>query len=338
MNALNDILSRMRAAVPAGLLPLRAPYPSTAVEVDGNDVVLVRLKMRRRGRPLLEAHAVRPLDPDAIPQSIFEPVGGSQEALAARLAQLFAATGTRPGRVSLVLPDNLAKISLLQLPERPASARQLDELVRSKMRRAVPFRLDEASLSYQLLPAEGRGVALLVVLVRSGLVERFEQAFAACGARLGLVDISTPNLINLHSAKLADASRGENDAALLNSAKNYFSLVIVRDDRVIFFRCKTFAIDPAEGSEPNGVLAREVSNSFSYYREKLSGKGVGTVFVRTAVNGFEEIEAKLRRLEIGNVVALDPLAGLELSGGERIDAATAQRLAPALGAATGRVG
>ena len=253
-----------------------------------------------------------------------------------RIRDLFEATGTQPGRVSLVLPDNLAKITLLQLPERPASARQLEELVRAKMRRSVPFRLDDARLSYQPLAGPAGEFAVLVVLVRRALVERLEGVLESLGARPGLIDICTPNLINLCREQLVQRSRSDGDAALLNCAGNYFSLVIVRDGRLIFFRCKTFAPAEHQSSGPNGMLVREVSNSFSYYREKLAGEGVRTVLVRTVSEPFEQIAERLGGLGCECVERIDPTAILTLGEDVNLDPERAQRIAPAIGAVAGR--
>ena len=237
-----------------------------------------------------------------------------------------------------MLPDNLAKISLLRLPERPASRRQLEELVRAKMRRSVPFRLEDASFSYQVMSGESRDVAVLVVLVRRALVERFERPLEALGARVGLVDICTPNLLNLFRERLDTASVAGGDAALLNCARNYFSLVIVREGKLIFFRCKTFAVEREPAREPNGALAREIASSFSYYREKLAGEGVGTAFVRTVGTPYDEIEGDLRALGLEGVKLIDIEGSLELADGVPFDRDVRQWLAPAVGAAIGRRG
>jgi Tfp pilus assembly PilM family ATPase len=274
-----------------------------------------------------------------MPASIFQPVPAVSSELTARLRELFDASGTRPGRVSLILPDNLAKISLLSLPERPASRKQLDELVRSKMRRAVPFKLDDARLSYQVLAGAGREISVLVMLIRRALVERLEEALSAAGARPGLIDICTPNLINFCRDQINAASANGGDVALLNCAQNYFSLVIMRNERLIFFRCKTFAVErAATAREPNGALAREISSSFSYYREKLAGEGVNTAFVRTVGNPFDEVESDLRALGLEGVKLIDIEGSLEMGEGVSYDSELGQRLAPAVGAAMGRSG
>jgi hypothetical protein len=336
MKNLSDIIERVKGLEAERLIGLRPPYPPVALQVGGTEAALVRLKRRRRGRPILEAHQTRPIPKDCMPASIFQQIPPVTGELAAKLGELFEASGTRPGRISLILPDNLAKISLVPLPERPASRKQLDELVRSKMRKAVPFRLEDARLSYQILAGSGREISVLVTLIRRALVERLEEALSALGARAGLIDICTPNLINLCRGKVEAAAANGGDVALLNCANNYFSLVIIRDEKLIFFRCKTFAVEREPAEEPNGALAREISSSFSYYREKLAGEGVGTAFVRTVGTPFEEIDSDLRALGLQGVKLIDVESSLELADGVRYDRDVGQWLAPAVGAAMGR--
>jgi hypothetical protein len=336
MSTWTHTLNGLRQFRLSNVIRLRPHYPPVALEIDRDEIVLVRVKSRSRGGLVLEAHQSRPVEGEGIPASIFEPVPPIANGLADKIRELYESTATRPGRVSLVLPDNLAKITLLQLPERPASTRQLEELVRAKMRRAVPFKLDDASLTYQTLPGPSGEFAVLVVLVRRALVERLERVLESFGARPGLVDICTSNLINLCRQQLEESSRTAGDAALLNCAGNYFSLVIVREGRLIFFRCKTFAPAEHEGSGPNGLLLREVSNSFSYYREKLAGEGVHTVFVRTVSDPFEKVADKLAGLGCERVERIDPTGLLTLGEGVSLDSARLQRIAPAIGAVAGR--
>ena len=333
MAALREVIDRVRRGVADAASRLRPPYPPVALEVDRSEALIVRLRRPRRGKPVLEGHALRSLGVEAVPGSIFDVPGGALPELTQRFRELFEASGTRPGRASVVLPDNVAKISLLTLPERPATNRQLDELVRARMRRSVPFRLDEAALSYQLLPGEGRQISLLVLLARRAVVERLEQALAPLGVRVGLIDISTSNLLNLCRARLDAASAGGRDAALLNCAPGYFSLVIVRGGRLIFFRCKSVG-EEVTSANGNGVLAREMAGSLSYYREKLGGRGLTTLLVRSLIGSHEEIARKLQQLELASVEPVRATDDLDSAAG--LDPALALRLAPALGAALGR--
>lgn len=319
------------------LLEWRPNYPPLAVEIDRGEAVLVRMR-RRRGGGSLEAHGFREIPDDVVGASIFRPNLAAPDETAARLKDLFEKTGTKPGRVSLVLPDNLAKISIVTLPEKPPGRKQLEEVLRFKLRRSVPFRLDEAAVSFQLLHESPGEVSVLAAVMLRSVVEQYEAALEKAGATPGLVDLCTPALVNLCRRDLDEATRGGSDAALVNAAKGYFSLVIVRGGRIVFFRCKSYAaVDEDAPPAPGGTaLARELATSISYYQDKLAGVDLGTAFVRTVSAPHDEIAEILERQGIGRIEAVDPSAVLGLGAGLRLDADVAQRLAPCVGAAAGR--
>jgi hypothetical protein len=320
----------------AASMGLRPAYPPVVLDLEQSAMSLVRFKTRRGRKPVLEAHVQRAIDTPLLPDSIFEPAAVRTEGLPERLQQLFETSGTRPGRISLVLPDNLAKISLLHLPERPAGPRELRELVQAKMRRAVPFRLEDVAISYQIVPGEGKEVGVLVVLVHRAVIERLEAALESVGARPGLVDLATPNLFNVCRTQIDQLGSAGGDVALLNCAGRYFSLVITRRGRVIFYRCKTFAPSADGSGGPNGSLVREVGHSISYYREKLGGEGLAGLLLRATSVPVERVVQQLSGLECGTVRTLELGDSIDLGAGVRLDAEAAQRLAPAIGAAIAR--
>lgn len=336
MTAWQTSLDRMRNAIQDRTDRIRPTYPGAAVEIGPAEIVLVRLKPRRRGKPTLEAHQSRPTPEDAGGTSIFRPTLSSTEPIIDRVRELFEKTGTKPGRVSIVIPDNLAKISIVNLPERPASRRQLDELVRFKLRRAVPFRLEEAAITYQLLPTRDRGVDVLVAVMRRFVVEQYEGVLAAVGARPGLVDLCTPNVLNLAQSRLTALAGDGRDVAFLNCAYGYFTLVILRGGRPIFYRCKSLAHADEDPAAPIDDVVREVVNSFAYYRDKLEGSEIAALLVRSVSYPLDAVLDRLAGGEFGTVEAFDPTSELGLPEGVRVDPEVGQRIAPAAGAAAGR--
>ena len=331
MATVRDIIDRVRSLDIEGRLGLHAPAPPLVVSLVGDELSLIRVKPSRRGKPLLEAIQSRALPGETMPDSIFDGNPPDAGKLTLALRELLESSGTRPGRASLVLPDNLAKVSLISLPERPASRRITDELVRARMRKAIPFRLEEASLTYELLPAEGKGVTVLVVVVRRSLVERFEQAFEACGCRLGLIDLSTPNLLNLCRNQTGALGADDGDTAILNCAGNHFSLVIMRKRNIIFYRSKSLVNESGDEGVADSGLLRELSNSFSYYREKLEGQGVSKVIVRNVVNDHDALEARLGQIGCQKIEAFNTNDAIDVAPGVPFNGTQALRLAPALG-------
>ncbi len=312
---------------------LRPTYPPVAVEVCSQEVVLVRLK-RRRGLPSLDAAEVRPFSQPLPGPSISRPTLDGQDEVSARIREAFEASGTRPGKVSLVLPDSMAKVTLLQLPERPASRKQLSEMVRFKLRKAVPFKVEDAAIAYQLLPSEGNGGSVLVAVMLRTIVEQYERLLEGVGARPGLVSLCTPNLFNLFRQSLGGGADASTDVAFLNCAQTYFSLLIVRGERLIFYRCKS-SIGEDAASVPDGMMSRELATSFSYYQEKLAGQTIRTAYVRTVSRPFDDIRVLLERLGVERVEGIDLPSFVAIPERMSLDPAVAHKIAPAVGAASG---
>jgi type IV pilus assembly protein PilM len=337
MSVLDPILARVRRFDPEAVLDLRPKYPSVAVEVERGRLTLVRVKPQRRARPVLEAFRIQPGPEPTAGASVFKPNLGSLDELARQARELFDRSGTKPGKLSLILPDNLAKVSIVTLPERPATRKLLGEMLRFKLRRSVPFRLEEASITSFALPGHGPELHLLVAVMMRSVLEQYESVFEAAGARPGLVDLCTPSLFNLARGEMAKAVGEGTDAALLNCTRNYFTLLIARADRVVFYRCKTYA--GGEEDDPSArlaVMGRELASSFSYYAEKLAGGGVGTVFVRAVSPGLDEVVPVLERIGVRSIRPIDAAASLDPASGSRFEPLDGQCLAPALGAAAGR--
>lgn len=318
------------------MLEFRPRYPEVAIELTRGEAVIVRLRSGRRGRRTLEAHRWTSIPEASVGSSNFRPNLGDPEEMAARIADLLKKTGTRPGKISIVLPDNLAKLSILNLPERPPNRKQLQEIVRFKLRRSVPFRLEDATIAWQEIPSEGSETSILVAVLLRSVVEQYEAVFEAAGTKPGLVELCTPSLFNLCRAELTKASLSGRDAMLLNVSRSYFTLVIVRSSRLIFIRCKSLAFGDDPNGRDDGVIGRELASSFSYYEQKLSGQGVATAFVRSTALSFQDIAAILGRQGVEDVRPLDPgaLLGWPSDGG--IDPVSASKIAPCVGATAGR--
>lgn len=334
MGFLSPILDPFRRLELERRLNLRPAYPPVALEIDQREAVLVRVKPRRKAKALLEAYQVRALPEEEATSSIARAAGSQGELLKA-LRSLFESTGTRPGRVSLILPDNLAKISIVTLPERPASRKQLLEVLRFKLRRSVPFKMEDATLAYQVLPGGAEGLDVLVAVMLKSVVEQYEQPILAAGARPGLVELATSSVFNLLRGRMTQAANGAGDVALVNCVASYFTLVIARQGRPIFFRCKSFT-PAAEEAAGNGMIARELASSLSYYEEKLGGTGIAATYVRSTARPTEEIREILEKVGLARTEIVDAAAFVEPRPGLTLAPGVGQRLAPALGAAAGR--
>ena len=259
-----------------------SPGPTVGVEIAARRVSAAVL-VRRGARWVVSAHTVEPLPPGLVTPSLTAPNIADRPALVAALRRVFDRLGTRPRRIGLVVPDNMAKVSLVRFDKVPARAQDLDGLIRWQVRRTAPFSIDEAQVSWTPGTALPDGAQEYVVaLARRSIVAEYEEACAGAGAHAGLVDLATLNVIN---AVLAGDRAPADDWLLVHVGADYTSLAIVRGGVLIFFRNRA-----AEGE---GDLADIVHQTAMYYEDRLHGSSFSRVILSgAALAGEDEAEAR----------------------------------------------
>ena len=248
-----------------------SPAPTVAVEIAPHGVSAVALT-RQGSTATIAAHAHQALAPGAVVGALNERNIVDRAAVAQAVRRALESIGVRPRRVGLVVPDTVAKVSLVRLESVPARAQDLDELIRFHVRKAAPFRIEDAQVSFSpgiALPEGGR--EYVVAMARRDVILEYEEACAQAGAHAGLVDLATFSLVN---AVLGADTRGQGDWLLVHLAPDYASIVILRGADLIFFRNR------AEGTE--GSLADLVHQTAMYYEDRLGGSGR---FARVIVAG-----------------------------------------------------
>ncbi len=298
------------------------PRPLVAVEIGARHVSALRLGSARPA--LVEAHAVEPLPVGAVVPSLGATNLVDPSAVANAVGRALAAVG-KARHVALVVPDSVAKVSLVRFDQVPAREGDLDQLLRWNIRKSLPFKAETAQVAWT--PGAGDGASgreFLVAAARRDIIDEYERACVTAGAHPGLVDLATFNLINLQAA-----SGGGGDWLLVHVAADYVSLAIVRDGNVIFFRHR--------GAEGDESLADLVHQTTMYYEDRLAGKGFGRVVLAGAANGPEGAagadgvrRALADRLST-RVEALDPRVVAPLSDRVAASPDLLDRLAPLVG-------
>jgi len=311
-------------------------YPLTAFEIASNEITAVRLRRDRAGRRLL-GYGVAPIGGATAAVSPAAAQKADYPGLKSALARAVESAGIRAGKASLLLPDSLARVWLLQLPEVPRGAQQTLELIRWKIKRSVSFRVEDAVISYQVLsrPTGNDPAVLLVGLLQGPVVHSYERVFADAGFKIGLVDLCSFNLFNAYRSWIEKDGVTEGDFAVVNATDSYFTLMIFRGGNLIFYRCKTH--QEGEGASPEErerTFRRELATSLSYYTEKLKGVRPAKTYARVFDPALPAWHETLETVGYGTVETIDPAKYVLLP--DEMDARTAAGLAPALGAATGR--
>jgi type IV pilus assembly protein PilM len=140
--------------------------PSVAVEVTAKQVNVIGISAQGGTRAVI-AHAVQPLPAGLVTPALNGVNVHESAALAAVVKAAADAISPRPRRVALILPDSVAKVSILRFEKIPAKEQELDQLIKWQMRKAAPFRIEDGQVSWAesaALPGGGR--EYLVVLAR----------------------------------------------------------------------------------------------------------------------------------------------------------------------------
>jgi Tfp pilus assembly PilM family ATPase len=289
--------------------------PAVAVEVAAGRVSAASLEWRG-GQPVVAAHAVEPLPDGALVPSLVTANAIDRPTVLGAMTRVLEKVG-RPRRIGLVLPDVVGKISLVRFEQLPAKSQDLDQLVRWQVRKSAPFAIEEAQVSYVPGLSAADGHEFVVTLAKRAVIEEYEQLCAAAGAHAGLVDLTTPNVIN---AVLAGSGAPTGDWLLVNIAADYTSIALLRGPALIFFRNRA--------AETDGTLADLVHQSAMYYEDRLKGGGFSRVIVSGAAaaggqqsSDVDELRRSLESRLRTPVETVDPRTAATLA--DRITAAPA---------------
>ena len=299
--------------------------PAVAVEIAAGRVSAASLEWRG-GQPVVAAHASEPLPDGALVPSLTTANAHDRAAVVGALSRLLEQLG-RPRRIGLILPDVVAKVSIVRFEQVPARTQDLDQLVRWQVRKSAPFSIEDAQVSYVPGLRADDGHEFLVTVSRRDVIQEYETLCAEAGAHAGLVDLATLNVIN---AVLAGAGAPAADWLLVNIAADYTSIALLRGPNLIFFRNRA--------AETDGTLADLVHQSAMYYEDRLKGSGFSRVILSGASaagaqqsSDIDELRRSLEDRLRTPVETVDPRTAAALT--DRITAAPAllDALAPLVG-------
>jgi Tfp pilus assembly PilM family ATPase len=299
------------------------PAPDVAVEIDHDHVSAARLSWRG-SRAVVAAHASEPVPDGLVVPGLAAANIADVQALSRIVAQALSSLGgSRPSRVSLIVPDTVAKVSLLKLDKIPPRASDLQEIVRWQVRKAAPFPIEQAVLSVSPGARSADGAREFVVaLSRTDVVQQYEKACQLAGVHAGLVDLSTFAVIN---SILASASAPAGDWLLVHLTGTYLTLAVVRDKALLFFRNR---------GESEGTLADLIHQTAMYYEDRLNGGGFARVMIAGGARlpgGADALRVRLEeRLHVA-VESVDPRGAAALQDRITASADVLDLLAPLVG-------
>lgn len=165
---------------------LREPPPTFAFEISAEGIAMARTAPQSAVQ--FVAYPSDTVQPSPISVNVRNPV-----AYAEAVSRLVPAGVRGRKAAALILPDNSARVSILDFETLPEKEEERDSLVRFRLRKALPFDVEKAAISYVLLGPS----RLLAAVSPAEVIAEYEAPFRALGLHPGLITLSCLAMVDL---------------------------------------------------------------------------------------------------------------------------------------------
>jgi type IV pilus assembly protein PilM len=176
--------------------------PRLACEITPEGIIAARASEKQAR---LEVFTGRRLKEGAIAPSLNGPNVLDAEGLRTALGGALGAVAGKSRDVIVVLPDPAVRVVLLDFEALPTKPEEAEPVIRFRLKKSLPFDVEQASLSYEVARSNGNIRVVAAVSPRS-IIEEYEAAIRDAGyspgvvlpsslAALGLIDGERPTLV-----------------------------------------------------------------------------------------------------------------------------------------------
>jgi type IV pilus assembly protein PilM len=255
------------------------------------------------------------------------PAMTDRAAVSAAIGQALEPIAERARKVTVIVPDASVRVLLLDFDTLPPKAVDVLPILRFRLRKLLHFEVDDAAISWQVLPKTGDepGVRTVVAVMPAAIRMEYEDAVREAGYEPGAV-------LSSSLASLA-AIPGDDPALLVNRNANSITTAIARGPQLLLFR----TVDLGEGganvtdmvtgeAQTVAELQQTVSVAMAYYEDTL-GSTAHTIF-SVGPGGAGELD---RLLGLPGVRVRDLIPSRETNGSAGVSSSVGM-LAPVVGA------
>jgi len=171
----------------------------------------------------------------------------------------------RTDLVSLSLPDACGRITLLDLETRFKSRDEGCDIIRWKLKKSLPFDINDIHLDYQVLREKESGeISVLVAIVARQVVNQYEELLVEAGLKPNRIDFTSFNLYRFFSPRIAMS-----ESCLFAACHdNLLSIMVFYQGVLEFYRSKEL-----HGADPDmNRIFMETNSSLLFYRDKNPGR------------------------------------------------------------------
>ena len=167
-----------------------------------------------------------PLRPGVLEASLKTPNFSDRAVIATALRQALDEISERGKQVTVIIPDAAVRVLLLDFDVLPPKAAEAIPIIRFRLRKLVPFEVDNAAVTYQVMPSEGGLVRVIVAVSPADVMAEYESAVREAGyepgvvlpstlAALAAINVDEPSLVvNRNGSSVTTAITRQNELLL----------------------------------------------------------------------------------------------------------------------------
>jgi type IV pilus assembly protein PilM len=184
------------------------------------------------------------------------------------LQRLVPGGSAKRSAAALVIPDYAVRMAMVDFEQFPANEAERLALLRFRLRKTVPFPIDEAQLAYSVQLNEPKRIEVLAVAIARPILEEYETLLTSSGYRVGVVMPSSLAALPL----CAGAQRGL--TVLAKAAGATLTILLLEAGRVRLVRCLDLAVSEGEAMPRDEETVLPVLRQTLAYAEDQIGQPV----------------------------------------------------------------
>jgi type IV pilus assembly protein PilM len=234
------------------------PHPSLVV-----DIAPLHVAAARWGKAPghLESYAVEPLAAGSVIPSPVDVNLAKPDAVRSALRRVFGRVTARTPDLALLIPDPVVRVFILPFETFPRSADEALPLLRWRLKKSVPFDVDETVVSWMRQTGRDGNLEIVASVARQRIVREYEEIVESLGSAASVVlssSLATLPLLEDRGATL-----------LVRMSGRTLTTVIVRDSSLCVYR-STDMPNEANLLDPQAMLD-EIFPAIAYYQDTWGG-------------------------------------------------------------------
>jgi len=268
-------------------------YPFTGIEISEDYISVMKVK-RDKKKWLINVFDKEELPDNVIKISPLEPNIMDMESVIQILRNLWTRNKLEERNVSLLIPDKAIIVFVIKI-EKIASKKELNRLIQWKLRKNIPFPVEETRVSWMPLSIDKKEnkITILVSLIKKNILEQYEKVGRSINAEVSLVDIPFFSFFNYLMLSNAGKEDFPADFLVINSNGSYITLGLFNDRELSLYKCRSIINQGRESIEEyEKEILKELHPLIMYYFDQLQRKDLQCVFLKSGNDAIKRLLEK----------------------------------------------